>query len=321
MRLFRWASCLAVTVGAAVVIGCVSEAPDGFAGRKSDGDALRPLTDPSSAGADANGPRGNGNGNANDNGSSGPCDPNCPDFDGDGVIGMQDLAYLLSSFSQPPSPACTDIDGSGLVDLQDLAYLLGTFGTSCTVNGNGNTNDNGAGNTNDNGTGNTNDNGTGNTNDNGAGNTNDNGAGNTNDNGAGNTNDNGAGNTNDNGAGNGNANDNGSGDCPDGSTQLATGLSDGGDAEYRQFPQGCARFRVRTSGAAPSTTLQVTINGVIVGTLTTDDRGRGELRYDTSDGNFPPNFPAVHAGDVVGVGGTISGVFGNDCSSNSNCNG
>lgn len=320
MRSFRWTAWLAATVGAAVVVGCVSEVPDELSGVKSASEAARPLTGPSTAATGANSPRGNGNGNANDNGSSGPCDINCPDFDGDGTIGLQDLSIMLSVFSLPPNPPCTDLDGSGLVDLQDLAYLLGTYGTSCSVNGNGNANDNGAGNTNDNGAGNTNDNGAGNANDNGAGNSNDNGAGNTNDNGAGNTNDNGAGNgnVNDNGA---NGNDNGGGDCPDGSTQLETGLSDGGDAEYRRFPQGCARFRVRTRNAPAFTMLPVTINGVIVGTLTTDDRGRGELRYDTSDGNFPPNFPAVQAGDVVGVGGSISGVFGNDCSSNSNCNG
>ena len=95
-------------------------------------------------------------------------------------------------------------------------------------------------------------------------------------------------------------------------------MSDGGDAEYRLFPQGCGRFRVRTRNAPAFTTLPVTINGVVVGTLTTDDDGRGELRYD--DG-FPPNFPAVHAGDVVGVGGSFSGVLFSDCSSNSNCNG
>src|SRR5690349_3680808 len=120
MRSFGWTAWLAGAIGAAIVVGCVSEVPESLVGGKTDGDAARPLTDPSAASTGANGPRGNGNGNANDNGSGGPCDPNCPDFDGDGVIGMQDLAYLLSSFSLPPVPACTDIDGNGLVDLQDL---------------------------------------------------------------------------------------------------------------------------------------------------------------------------------------------------------
>ncbi|MCC6360131.1 MAG: hypothetical protein IT450_15410 [Phycisphaerales bacterium] len=188
-------------------------------------------------------------------------------------------------------------------------------------NGTGNTNDNGAGNTNDNGVPNGNDNGAGNTNDNGTGNTNDNGAGNTNDNGAGNTNDNGAGNTNDNGAGNGNdngGNGNDNGSCPDGSTQFRAQMSgdDSNEAEYRNLVSGCSRFRARVRSLQAFTTYPVAINGVIVGQITTDDRGRGELEYSP----IPSGFPAVQAGDVITVG-PVSGVFVDDCSANANCNG
>ncbi len=95
---------------------------------------------------------------------------------------------------------------------------------------------------------------------------------------------------------------------------------DNNEAEYRNLVAGCERFRVRVRALAPFTTYAVDINGVVVGMLTTDEDGRGELRYDSSDGNFPPDFPFIQAGDVVSVG-PVSGVFGLDCSSNANCNG
>ncbi len=60
------------------------------------------------------------------------------------------------------------------------------------------------------------------------------------------------------------------------------------------------------------------INGLSVGTLRTDSGGKGELRYDTEDGNFPSNFPEVQPGDVVSVG-TLSGTLQTHCSA-ANCN-
>ena len=69
MRKFSWTTWLAATIGAAIVVGCVSEIPDELAGSKSGADAARPLSDPSSAESAANGQRGNGN--VNDNGSPG----------------------------------------------------------------------------------------------------------------------------------------------------------------------------------------------------------------------------------------------------------
>jgi hypothetical protein len=119
-------------------------------------------------------------------------------------------------------------------------------------------------------------------------------------------------------------NDNGvGGPCPDGSTQVSAVLTPGSDneAEYRAFPEGCKRFRVRVRDFPPFQTFSVTINGVVVGQLSTDDDGRGELRYETEDGTFPPGFPAVLPGDVISVGGLATGTFILDCSSNSNCNG
>ncbi|MCA9757087.1 MAG: hypothetical protein KDA27_14880, partial [Candidatus Eisenbacteria bacterium] len=128
-------------------------------------------------------------------------------------------------------------------------------------------------------------------------------------------NDNGT-NGNDNGT---NGNDNGSGGtCPDGSTQLFTemGGSADNDVKYQIFADGCEHFRARVRDLAPFMTYDVMIEGVVVGSLQTDDRGRGELRY---QGSLPAGFPSVSEGDQITVG-PVSGTFWVSCS-NSNCNG
>jgi len=190
----------------------------------------------------------------------------------------------------------------------------GTNGNDNGTNGNDNGtngNDNGT-NGNDNGT-NGNDNGT-NGNDNGT-NGNDNGT-NGNDNGT-NGNDNGT-NGNDNGT---NGNDNGSGgNCSDGSTQLETQMTgdEDNEARYRRWSDNCREFRVRVRELNPYTNYNVIVDGVTVGTLRTDDDGRGELRYENT--GFPQNFPHPGVGSQVSVG-PVWGTFWSDCSSNSNCNG
>jgi len=123
--------------------------------------------------------------------------------------------------------------------------------------------------------------------------------------------------------GNGNANGgngNANGDCPDGTTQVEAQLSgdSNNEARYREFPSGCRHFRVRVRDLAAFTTYNVVIEGAVVGQLTTDDRGRGELEFNSP--NFPAGFPHVIAGDVISVG-PRSGVFFNNCSANANCNG
>lgn len=58
----------------------------------------------------------------------------CPaDFDGDGIVGLADLAVVLANFGCAPHPiACAgDIDGDGDVELSDLAAELAVFGTAC----------------------------------------------------------------------------------------------------------------------------------------------------------------------------------------------
>lgn len=58
----------------------------------------------------------------------------CPaDLDGDGIVGLADLAVVLANFGCAPNPAACagDIDGDGDVELSDLAAELAVFGTTC----------------------------------------------------------------------------------------------------------------------------------------------------------------------------------------------
>jgi hypothetical protein len=255
----------------------------------------------------------NGGGNGNDNGVGRPGDLNC-----DGLVNNFDIDPFVLALTQPVAYAQTfpncdimnaDINGDGFVNNFDIDAFVALL----TGGGNGN----------DNGIPNGNDNGVPNGNDNGVPNGNDNGVPNGNDNGVPNGNDNGVPNGNDNGVPNGNANDNGGGGgtCPDGSVQLSTTLSGSGTGtmEYRRFSATCARFRVRVEGFPGSSTFQVYVNNVVVGSLSTDSRGRGELRYDTADGNFPSSFPLLQPGDIGDVGHRVAGTLGIDCS-DSGCN-
>lgn len=57
------------------------------------------------------------------------------DVDGDGVVDLSDLAYLLSAYGtqegEPSYLVDADFDRDGSVDLYDLSVLLGAFGHSC----------------------------------------------------------------------------------------------------------------------------------------------------------------------------------------------
>jgi len=53
------------------------------------------------------------------------------DINGDGAIGLPDLAILLSNFGGGGTAAQGDLDGDGSVGLSDLAILLAAFGTTC----------------------------------------------------------------------------------------------------------------------------------------------------------------------------------------------
>jgi hypothetical protein len=59
---------------------------------------------------------------------------NCPsDLSGDEVVGLSDLAILLSNYPTPSGAGLLDgdLDADGDVDLADLAVLLSAYGTPC----------------------------------------------------------------------------------------------------------------------------------------------------------------------------------------------
>ena len=62
--------------------------------------------------------------------SAAPC---IGDLDGDGAIGLADLAVLLAHYptESGAQPEDGDIDGDGDIDLSDLAALLAVYGTDC----------------------------------------------------------------------------------------------------------------------------------------------------------------------------------------------
>ncbi len=113
-----------------------------------------------------------------------------------------------------------------------------------------------------------------------------------------------------------NGNENGGGPCPDGSFRVRSDFAgDGeGEAEYRLLPDGCERFRCRVDDAPADRTLDVIVDGVVVGQIRTDSRGRGEIELDSEDGTWPVGFPQVDVGDSVQVGGALSGMLTLDCS-------
>lgn len=176
-----------------------------------------------------------------------------------------------------------------------LNQLFGGFADVSQADGNANGNDNSAddGVANDNG-------GNENSNDNGDGN-------------AANGNDNGADHGNDND--NGNANDNGDDGmlCADGSHRARAELGDSNNrADYRLLPGGCERFELRVRGLAPGTHA-VQVNQLVVGQITVDADGRGEVRWQSDDATLPSDFPMIDFGDEVSVGGR-SGTFERNCS-------
>ena len=71
-------------------------------------------------------------------------------------------------------------------------------------------------------------------------------------------------------------------------------------------------FQVAVAGALPGAVLDVTVNGSVVGSITVDASGRGTLVYKsvphrTGELPYPAGFTTPAAGDVVDVGGILSG--------------
>jgi hypothetical protein len=112
-----------------------------------------------------------------------------------------------------------------------------------------------------------------------------------------------------------------SGGCESvGHTSLTAALTDAtstatGTATYKAAADGSSTvFSVTTTGAAASSTLDVAIDGTIVGQLTTDETGAGSLVLSSDPTGtqelLPAGFPTnVSAGSTVTVG-TLSGTLG-----------
>lgn len=86
--------------------------------------------------------------------------------------------------------------------------------------------------------------------------------------------------------------------------------------DYRtEFEDGTEnrRFEVEIEGAAASTTYDVSVAGTVVGQITTDADGDGELELkttpeDADEQPFPAGFVTPQAGDTIDVGGIVSGT-------------
>lgn len=79
-----------------------------------------------------------------------------------------------------------------------------------------------------------------------------------------------------------------------------------------------ANFAVNVSGAAANTTFDVAVGDTIVGRLTTDDTGAGELLLSNnptgSEQQLPADFPADISADAVVTVGTLTGTLAADTS-------
>lgn len=115
-------------------------------------------------------------------------------------------------------------------------------------------------------------------------------------------------------------------------TVLATQLTDSagtatGSASYESYTYNGTtetRFQVRVTGATASTTLDVSVDGVIVGQIATDANGAGKLTLSSSphgshEQQLPANFPtSVTSGSTVSVG-TLSGSLATPTNTGGGC--
>lgn len=88
---------------------------------------------------------------------------------------------------------------------------------------------------------------------------------------------------------------------------LAGAGSASGDASYRFGPDR-VRFTVEIGGFSAGV-YDVTAGGQLVGQITADSGGDGQLRFDTEDGTMPAGFPELAIGDAVSVSSVINGVL------------
>jgi hypothetical protein len=70
-------------------------------------------------------------------------------------------------------------------------------------------------------------------------------------------------------------------------------------------------FKIKVEQASPGT-MDVLVDSVLVGQVTSDSRGRGELKFSNEPGEhnaFPVNFPIITPGTIVQVGNGLFGTF------------
>ncbi len=96
-------------------------------------------------------------------------------------------------------------------------------------------------------------------------------------------------------------------------SRLAGVASIDAEAKYESTSNN-VEFKVELQDAASNAEYSVVVGGVRVGTLQTDDRGRGRLQFELNDNSkpFPANFPRVTVGTEVKVGNQLAGIFARD---------
>jgi hypothetical protein len=59
----------------------------------------------------------------------------CPaDFNADGLVGVEDVIFLLGAFGCDQGGCAADLDADGITGTNDIVILLAAFGTPCLGN-------------------------------------------------------------------------------------------------------------------------------------------------------------------------------------------
>lgn len=116
----------------------------------------------------------------------------------------------------------------------------------------------------------------------------------------------------DNSGSNGDDNNNAGGNV--GGSELTARLTGEGSLSGRaklEISSRQSEFKVELENALVNTTYSVEIDGIVIGSLTTDRRGRGKLEFESTDRSkpFPADFPTISVGSTVRVGSAIVGTF------------
>ncbi|MEZ6089513.1 MAG: dockerin type I domain-containing protein [Pirellulaceae bacterium] len=82
----------------------------------------------------------------------------------------------------------------------------------------------------------------------------------------------------------------------------------GGEATY-EVTGNLRELKVRFRSASAGSRLSISIGDVVVGEVQIDNRGRGELRFETGERPFPADFPSIRVGTLIKVNGLDVGSF------------